>query len=264
MKKKEIQLNLEKAEIALQQAKEQIANRIKINAEEIKQKKLSISQDQNLLDAAEDALRQLTVVTPAPGIAILSRNWSTGNKFQSGEQVWTGMPLISLPDLSQLKASVKINEVDIAKITKGLQVEIKPDAFSDSKFTGVVKEVANLAVNKQGSTKIKVFPVSVYLNETDNKLLPGLTVSCRIIIDKLEDVLYVPIDAINTEAGVNYVFKKTGTGFSKVEVETGRSNSDYTIIVNGLKEGDEIALTDPFIDTKSEKSATANAQKTKQ
>ena len=256
MERKQIQLNLEKAEIALQQAKEQIDNRIKINNEELKQKKLTITQDQTLLNDANDALRQLTVISPSPGIAIIARNWSTGNKFQVGETTYTGNPLISLPDLSRLKANVKINEVDIAKITKGLNVEIKPDAFSESKFSGVVTDVANLAVNKQGSTKIKVFPVSIYLNETDKNLLPGLTVSCRIIIDKLEDVLYVPIDAIYTEAGVNFVYKKTGTGFKKVEVETGRSNADYTVIVNGLDEDDAVALTDPFYKEESNKETT--------
>jgi len=251
MKRKEIQLNLEKAAIALERAKEQIDNRIKINIEEIKQKKLSIDQDQARLDEANDALRQLTVVTPSPGIAILQKSWQSGNKYQVGDQVWTGQPLISLPDLSQLKATVRINEVDIAKILKGLNVEIRPDAFSESKFTGTVKEVANLAVNKQGSTKIKVFPVEIYLNETHKDLLPGLTVSCRIIVDKLEDVLYVPIEAIRSEAGKNYVYIKSGSSFEKVEVETGRSNSDYTIIVNGLNEGDEIALIDPFPETKT-------------
>ena len=252
MKKKEIQLNLEKADIALQRAKEQIDNRIKINVEEIKQKKLTILQDQARLNEGYDALRQLTVVTSAPGIAIISRNWSSQNKYQVGDQVWSGQPLISLPDLTLLKANVKINEVDIAKITKDLQVEIKPDAFSESMFTGIVKEVANLAVNKEGSTKIKVFPVSIYLNETHKDLLPGLTVSCRIIMDKIEDVLYIPIDAIHTEGGANYVFKKSGSGFKKIEVETGRSNSDYTIIINGLDEGDEIALVDPFSESKTE------------
>jgi len=251
MKRKEIQLNLEKAAIALERAKEQIDNRIKINIEEIKQKKLSIDQDQARLDEANDALRQLTVVTPSPGIAILQKSWQSGNKYQVGDQVWTGQPLISLPDLSQLKATVRINEVDIAKILKGLNVEIRPDAFSESKFTGTVKEVANLAVNKQGSTKIKVFPVEIYLNETHKDLLPGLTVSCRIIVDKLEDVLYVPIEAIRSKAGKNYVYIKSGSSFEKVEVETGRSNSDYTIIVNGLNEGDEIALVDPFPETKT-------------
>ena len=258
--RRQIQLNLEKAEIALQQAREQIDNRIKINTEEIKQKNLTIFQDQARLNEGYDALRQLTVVTPSPGIAILSRNWSSGNKFQVGEQVWSGMPLISLPDLSQLKANVKINEVDIAKITSGLDVEIKPDAFSESVFTGVVKDVANLAVNRQGSTRIKVFPVSIYLNETDKNMLPGLTVSCRIIVDKLEDVLFVPIDAINTEAGIHFVYKKTGTGFRKTEVETGRSNSDYTVILNGLDEGDEVALIDPFFESNSNNETTANTQ----
>ena len=252
IKKREIQLNLEKAAIALERAKEQIDNRIKINAEEIKQKNLSIDQDQARLDEANDALRQLTVVTPSPGIAILQRSWQSQNKYQVGDQVWTGQPLISLPDLSQLKATVKINEVDIAKIVKGLNVEIRPDAFSESKFSGIVKEVANLAVNKQGSTKIKVFPVEIYLNETHKDLLPGLTVSCRIIVDKLEEVLYVPIDAIRTDVGKYYVYKTSGTGFEKIEVETGRSNSDYTIIVNGLNEGDEIALIDPFPEAKTE------------
>ena len=257
IKKKEIQLNLEKADIALQRAKEQIDNRIKINAEEIKQKNLNIAQDRARLNEAYEALSRLTVISPSPGIAIISQNWSTGNKFQVGEQTWAGQPLISLPDLSQLKANVKINEVDIAKIVKGLNVEIKPDAFSESKFTGVVHEVANLAINKQGSTKIKIFPVAIYLNETDKNMLPGLSVSCRIIIDKLENVLYIPIEAIHNEAGINYVFLKTVSGFKKREIETGRSNSDYSIIVNGLDEGDEIALVAPFAEEKKDSETTA-------
>ena len=252
MKKKEIQLSLEKAEIALQRAKEQIDNRIKINTEEIKQKNLTIVQDQARLSDANDALKQLTVTSPSPGIAIIARNWASQNKFQIGDQTWTGNPLISLPDLSLLKAIVKINEVDIAKIVTGLDVEVRPDAFSDNKFTGIVKDVANLAVNKTGSTKIKVFPVAIYLNETNKDLLPGLTVSCRIIVDKLEDVLYVPIDAIHSEEGKIFVYKKTVSGFKKVEVETGRSNSDYTIILNGLDENDQVALTNPFYEAKSD------------
>ena len=260
MMKKQIQLNLEKAEIALQRAKEQIDNRIKINVEEIKQKKLTITQDKARLDEAIDALRQLTVITPSPGIAIIARNWTSSNKYQVGDQVWTGQPLISLPDLSQLKAIVKINEVDIAKIITGLSVEVRPDAFSESKFTGTVKEVANLAINKTGSTKIKVFPVAIYLNETNKDLLPGLTVSCRIIIDKLEDVLYVPIDAIHSEAGKNFVYKKSGGGFKKIEVEPGRSNSDYTIIVSGLDENDEVALIDPFYEAKTDNETTVTNQ----
>ncbi len=261
IKKKEIKLNLDKADIALQRAKEQIENRIKIQKEEVKEKNLSIEQDRSRLEEAYETLEKLFLITPSPGIAIISRNWSTGNKFQIGEQCWSGFPLIQLPDLSSLKATVKINEVDIAKITKGLKVEIKPDAFSDSIFTGAVNSVANLAVNKDGSTKIKVFPVEILLDRTGKNMLPGLTVSCRIIIDKIDDVLFIPLEALHAEGDKYYVYKKKSGGFDKVEVETGASNSDFVIISKGLNEKDKIALVDPLAEEKAkEKSKTTPKQ----
>ena len=254
IKKKEIQLNLDKAEIALVKAKEQIDNRKKIQVEEIKQKNLSIEQDRSRLKEAYETLQKLNVRTPSPGIGIISKNWSTGNKFQIGDQCWPGFPLIQLPDLSALKATVKINEVDIAKITPGLSVQIKPDAFSDSVFTGVVSTVANLAVNKDNSSKIKVFPVEILIKEQNKNLLPGLTVSCRIIIDKIENVIYIPKEAVHLEGDKYFVFKKSGNNYKKTEVEVGMSNTDYTIITKGLNKDEQVALADPFINEKSDKS----------
>lgn len=246
--KKEIELNLEKAEISLGRAKEQIDNRIKIQREEVKQKNLSIEQNTSRLNEAHETLSKLFLISPSPGIAIISMNWSSGNKFQIGDQCWSGFPLIQLPDLTSLKATAKVNEVDIAKISKGLKVEIKPDAFSDSIFTGQVNTVANLAVNKSKESRAKVFPVEILINETNKNLLPGLTVSCRLIIDQIDDVMYVPIEAINAEGDKNYVNKKSGNAYNKVEVEVGTSNSDYTIITKGIAENDEVALIMPFAD----------------
>jgi hypothetical protein len=252
IKKKEIQLTLEKADIALEQAKEQIENTIKIQREEVKQKQLSIAQDQAKLQEGHETMNKMVVVTSSPGIAIISKNYRTGNKFQAGDQVWAGTPLIQLPDMSSLKATVKINEVDIAKITKDLAVEIRPDAFSDSIFSGKIHSVANLAVNKEGSTKIKVFPVEIYMNGRHANLLPGMTVSCRILIDKIDSVLYVPLDAVHAEGDKLIVYKKTSRGYDKKEVETGVSNSDFIVILKGLEEKDKIALGNPFINKKEE------------
>ena len=246
IRRKEIQLNLEKASIALARAKEQIDNRIKIQKEEMKQRQLSISQDRIRLSEANETLTKLFLISPTPGIAIINRNWSSGNKFQIGDQTWSGFPLIQLPDLSALRAVVKINEVDIAKISSGLQVEIKPDAFSDSVYNGVVTSVANLAVNKDGSSKIKVFPIEIDIREQSEKLLPGLTVSCRIIFGKVENALLLPVDAVQSEGGQMFVYRKTGAGFEKVPVETAERNKVYIVISSGLEIGDKVALTNPF------------------
>jgi len=245
IKKKEIQLNLEKANIALKRSKEQIDNMIKIQAEEMKQKRLSIEQDRTRLKESYETLDKLNMVSTSPGIAIISRNWNSGNKFQVGDQCWSGYPIIQLPDMSTLKATVQINEVDITKIRKGQRVEIKPDAFSDSIYAGEVMSIANLATNKDGNSKIKVFPVEILIKETSGKLLPGLTVSCRILVDKIENVLYLPVDAIRKDAAGDFVYVKSGGGFKKVNIETGASNTDYIVVNKGIEEGDVVALIDP-------------------
>lgn len=247
IKRKEIQLNLEKANIALEQAEEQLQNRKKIQQEELKQKQLEITQSENRLDEGKETLSKLFLVAPAPGIAVINRNWSSDNKFQVGDQVWSGFPLIDLPDLSELKATVQINEVDISKIKKGLRVEIKPDAFSDSIYDAEVSAVANLAIDKDRNSKIKVFPVDILIKTKSKNLLPGLTVSCRIIVDQVDEVMYVPIEAVQSTPESDFVFVKTNSGFSKRVVELGQSNTDFIIIKSGLTGKDKVALVDPFI-----------------
>jgi multidrug efflux pump subunit AcrA (membrane-fusion protein) len=246
IKKKEIELNLEKANIALQRAKEQIENRDKFQQEEIKQKLLSIRQSENELRDANQTLEKMFIVSSTPGIAIINYNWSSNAKFQIGDQCWSGFPLIELPDLSEMKAIVQVNEVDISKIVKGLRVEIKPDAFSDSVYEGEVVAVANLAVNKVRDSKIKVFPVDILIKGTQANLLPGLTVSCRIIIDQIDNVIFVPVDAVKTSAEGDFVFVKKATGFEQRMVGTGQRNTDMVIITKGLKANDQVALVDPF------------------
>lgn len=254
IKRREIKLNLDKADISLTRAKEQIDNRRKIQIEEVKQKRLSIRQDEERLEEAHQTLDRLFIIAPSSGIAIISRNWSTDSKFQLGDQCWSSQQLIQLPDLSKLKAKVNINEVDISQVTKGLKVQVRPDAFSDSTFTGYVSTVANLAQNKDNRSDIKVFPVEIIIDQYNKNLLPGLTVSCRIIVDEIPDVKYIPLEALHVEGDKSYVFKKHVGGYDKVEVRVGRSNSDYVIIESGLGKNDRVALIDPTaLENKEEK-----------
>lgn len=245
IKRREIELNLEKAGIALERAKEQIENRRRIQLEEQKQMQLSIDEDEARLKEAHETLGKLTLVSPSDGIAIISRNWSTQSKYQIGDQMWPNNTLMQLPNLSKLKTEININEVDISYITRDLRVEVKPDAFSDSTFTGRVIHVANLAVNKDQNSNIKVFPVEILLDQTHKELLPGLTVSCRIVIDEIEDVQYIPLEALHTEGNIKYVYRRKGGEYERVEVQTGLTNSDYVIITEGLKRDDHVALIDP-------------------
>lgn len=257
--KKEINLKLETANIALAHAKEQIENKKKIQEQEIYQKTLNIKQLKATLDDATRSVNSLYVISPTSGIAIIRDNWLTNQKWQVGDQPWSGTSLIELPDMAAMMAEVKINEVDIAKVAPDLKAEIKPDAFSDSTFKGKVTTVANLAQNKDSKSKIKIFPVQIAIEGKSKNLLPGLTVTCKIIIREIEGVLYIPVDAIFKDQTIDYVFTRTNSGFTKKAVKIGAVNSDFAIVLEGLKENEELALTDPFLN-KEETKAVAKTK----
>jgi multidrug efflux pump subunit AcrA (membrane-fusion protein) len=244
---KEIKLKLESATIALERAKEQIENKKVIHREDLLQKSLAIKQLTSTLDDAKNSLNNLFVVSPAKGITIKEENWNTGQKWAVGDQPWSGSKLIELPDLSEMRAEVKINEVDVSKILPGQRVEIKPDAYSDSSYAGTVESVANLAQNKDYRSKIKIFPVQIRISGQSKTLLPGLTVSCKIIVSEIPGVLYIPLESLFREQGLEYVYLKSGSGFKRRDIKTGAINTDFAIVMEGLDENDQVALSDPFL-----------------
>jgi HlyD family secretion protein len=248
--RQEIALRLENADIALERAKERIENRKRINQEDLFQKKLSIQQLQNILDEAHQAARSLFVVSPANGIAILEQNWMSQQKWAVGEQPYSGTKLIELPDLAEMLAEVRVNEVDVSKVLPGMEVVLITDAYSAKSYRGKISTIANLAQNKDNTSRIKVFPVQISITGTSEELLPGLTVSCRIKIQEIPDVLYIPFEALFREQASEFVYVRSGTGFRRQDIRTGPSNTDLIVVTEGLTGNEELAMADPFPDVK--------------
>ncbi len=247
--KKEIKLKFESATIALNRAKEQIENKKVIHHEDLLQKSLTIKQLTSTLKDARTSMNNLFVVSPDKGITMKEENWNTGQKWAVGDQPYSGLQIVELPDLSEMRAEVKVNEVDISKVLPGQRVEIKPDAYSDSTYTGKVEAVANLAQNKDYRSKIKIFPVQIRIEGQSKTLLPGLTVSCKIIVSEVPDVLFIPLESLFREQGLEFVYVKTGSGFKRRDIKTGAINTDFAIVSEGLEENELVALSDPFLKT---------------
>ena len=250
--KKEIQLKLQNARLALERAEEQIENKKKIHKVDLFQKNINIGQMKTQLQEAKETSEKLFVVSPARGIAIIERNWMSNQKWQEGDQPYSGSKLIELPDLDEMMADARINEVDALKITLGLPVNITPDAFSDTSYQREITWMANLAQEKEWKSKIKVFPIGIAIPEGDENLMPGLTVSCKILINEQPDALLVPLDAVFQDEIGDYVYVKTVSGFKRRDVKVASYNSDYACIEEGLEEKEEIALTDPFLNKMEE------------
>lgn len=247
IERKQDEFSLEEAAINLNKVGQELENQKNIQREEISKLELKVQQELAKLKEAENTISMLTIHAPSPGIAIIQKNYYTRNKFQVDDQTYPGNPLVGLPDLSQMKAQVQINEIDIAKVEVGQKTIVTLDAYSDTSFTGKIIEIATLARNKSRDEKVKVFDVVVLLDDQDERLLPGLTISCDIIIDEKENVLSIPTAAIFDQDDQTIVYLKNGSGFDPTSVTLGQENDTHVIVQNGLKQGDVIALSDPTI-----------------
>ncbi|MBW7995708.1 MAG: efflux RND transporter periplasmic adaptor subunit [Candidatus Glassbacteria bacterium] len=259
--RKQIELNVENAEIQVEQARREIENKKKVQHEDRSKLKLKVNQARSKLEQARETLESLTVLAPSPGIAILRENRQTGEKVQVNDQVYPGWPLIGLPDLSLLKADAKVNEIDISRVEIGQRVRIRLDAYPDTVFTGNVKEIATLATRKdRGSSSVMVFETTIYLDGEDERLLPGMTVSCEILIDEIPDTLFIPLEALFFRDGERIVYVRNGAGFDERNIKIGTESENYAVVVEGLEEGESVALIDPTVSAEEEEDSGGNGE----
>ena len=244
--KQNIQLDLEQAKNNLEQARQEIESTRKVQAEELSKQQLQVQQAQNKVELAEKALASLVITAPTPGLAIIKDNYSTREKYQVDDQLWSGWPMIGLPDLNVMEAVVQVNEVDISRVKVGQETRVRMDAFPDTSYVGEITDIATLAQEKDRDSRVKVFETKVLIKDHDEKLLPGMTVSCEIIIERVPDVVFVPLEALFSENDETFIYVKKGRGFDKRKVLTGMENDNYVVIKDGLEKGEEVALSDPY------------------
>jgi hypothetical protein len=174
---------------------------------------------------------------------IYAQDWN--GKKSPGSQINAWEPTVAeLPDLSEFISVIYVNEVDVSKVKKGQNVEIKVDAFPEKLFEGLISEVANIGQQLRNQDA-KVFEVTVQVNEADSVLRPAMTTSNEILVFAYDNVLSVPLEAYQKNDSIEYIVVKNGNKYVRQEVLGHVSNNDEIVIAAGLKADDIVCLTFP-------------------
>lgn len=208
------------------------------------------------LKKREDLQAQLescTIFAEKPGLVAYggaNDNYYTSRYFEAiseGATLKLGQPIITIPDMSRLGVDVDIHESHIKKINLGQKAVITADAEPDKSLEGRVSKVAVLPDSNASryNPSLKVYPSTIEIEGTQDFLKPGMTAKVKIIIDELTDVLYIPVQAIFVEEDQQFVFVKRGSGYERQAVTVGNYNDEFIEIVEGLTEGDGVALRMP-------------------
>jgi hypothetical protein len=237
---RKVEITYEKSLRNLEQAKENYV--LKKNKEETSIEEIMIDYNKDLTkkDRILQILNEFTIKAPQSGMVIYAKTWR-GEKIKSGSMISPWRPIVAeLPDLSSMLVKTYVNEIDISKVQVGQQVEIGVDAFPDKKLAGEVTQVANIGEEMKNSTA-RVFEVIIKVADRDEDLRPAMTTKNKIITDVLEDVLYVPLEALSTQDSIQFVY----TSGSKKQIETGQSNNESIVVTRGLEADEQIYLFPP-------------------
>jgi RND family efflux transporter MFP subunit len=241
---RQVEMDLEKSKRTLDQAEKNYKLRYEKAVANMQEVTASFNQGQRKLEQMRDVLAHLRVSAPKAGMVIYHRNWD-GNKMGINAIVNTYDNIVAeLPDLSEMISKTYINEIDISKVKVGQPVQIGIDAFPDKKFTGKVTEVANIGEQLQNSNA-KVYEVKIKVVEFDSILRPAMTTKNKILTSTVNNVLFIPIEAIFNNDSVPFVYKKDGGKVMKQQVIVGQSNENEIVIRAGLAADEEVLLVPP-------------------
>lgn len=242
--RRQAELDLEKAERALVQARSDYTTRVEQAKAKMTEIGADVQRQRNLLNIVQNVMAGFTIKAPASGMVIYVREWN-GKKKTAGGQVNPWEPTVAtLPDLTQMESITYANEIDVRRIAVGQEVTLSLDSDPNKRLTGTVRQVANVGEQRPNSDA-KVFEVVVTVAQSDTSLRPGMTTSNAVRTQRIPNALFVPLEAVTSANDIPVVYKRSGVRVVKQEVQTGAMNDNEVVIVRGLEAGDEVLLVPP-------------------
>lgn len=208
-------------------------------------------QGERLRDLKEQ-LVNCVITAERPGLVVYAGSndpWRNREQIQEGAQVFEHQEIITIPDMTKMGVEVSVHESAVKKVAKGQRARIVLDAFPDQPLEGEVVQVSVLPDSSRRwmNPELKVYKTRIGIKGVHDWLKPGLSAKVEMFVETLNDVVYVPLQAVSpVENGkrVVYVDRLAGSP-QRREVETGQYNEKFIEIVSGLEEGERVLLRTP-------------------
>ena len=148
---------------------------------------------------------------------------------------------IEVMDTINLRVTLNIDESELNSVETGQEVTVKLNAFDNKTYTGTITKIHGIGNYSASGSSFEI----IVSFENDGETNIGMSAYCTITIDKAENVLAVPVTAVQRKGFESYVFVVSENGqIEERKVETGLSNSVYVEIKSGLELGEVVQYTD--------------------
>ncbi|MHA7963491.1 efflux RND transporter periplasmic adaptor subunit [Paenibacillus sp. CAU 1782] len=218
--------------------KKMLANReISRLSKELDNVRKSIQQQG--LQQKKQQLKEAEYRSPSTGIFLFDSGAKQARVL--GDNQYVG----KIVDLDKLQFIALVGEQDVFRIKPGMVVKVTMTAMKEVPLSGTVIHVSKFAktgTDQNSLNQAAQFEVSISL-EPSEYLIAGLSLTGDIQTASNENVLTLPSIAVMRDQSSAYVMLDSGNGeFQRRDIKTGLETSDKTEVLEGLQEGDKVAL----------------------
>ena len=215
---------------------------LKRRAQQAEQRILEIQRDRayRAMKSAEDNATRMMVTSPIAGMVVLRMVWRPAGgqvEIQEGEEARPGMPIMQVVDPGAMQVRVKVNQADVHILRVGQPAHISLDAYPELQFQGRVEQVTPIGTTSMLTTRVRNFVAIVSVEGSHPRLLPDLSAAVDVELERQDDVIVVPRDAVRREGNAFTVRVVEGEDVRPRTVALGAMSDHEVIVTSGLDAG---------------------------
>ncbi len=240
-----LQLSLEEAAANLKQRQADVEFQNASETASLRILQLTSERHTRHRDRHKGDVQRFTMHATMDGLAVMSPIFRGGEmaQIQEGDRVFPGQPFMKVVNPKTMQLEGSVNQAESSNFRIGQPARIKLDAFPGLEFPGKIYSIGALAVGGwRQNYYIRTVPIRFQIDGSDPRLIPDLSASADVILNKADKQMLVPRNAITTENGKKFAFIKRGDGFEKRELKLGLMNDTHAAVLEGLKTGEEVRL----------------------
>ena len=184
------------------------------------------------LDELKINLANTTITSPVNGF-VASR------ELDAGAWVTPNSVFVSLVDISTVRLVTNVVERDLRRIQVGLAADVEVDAYPGRKFNGRVSRMAPIL-----DPATRTAQIEIEIPNPGGQLKPGMYAKVNFTVDKRENTLVVPANAVIDLGGKRGVFLPAEGNLATFRaIEQGVTTTELVEVASGLSEGEKIITT---------------------
>jgi HlyD family secretion protein len=196
-------------------------------------------QSKSRIEVARAQIEKTRLAAPFDGV-VAELNAELGEFVTPSPPGIPTLPAVDLIESGCLYIIAPIDEVDAAKVRLGQNVRVRLDSHGGRNFSGRLRRIAPYVLDREKQARTVDIEVEIENPAETALMLPGYSADVEVLLDARRDVLRVPTEAV-LEGGKVLVL--AGGRLEERAVRKGLSNWEFTEIIDGLHEGENVVLS---------------------